>query len=247
MSGDRNGDMNGDMNGDVHGTGRHRPDRHDPIDLSARALGLLDETQARAVDEHLAGCASCRREWEELRAMTDLLDELPPEAFLEGEPANDMVLQRTLRQVRTESGTRRRRRRLLVAAAAVVVVAAALGGGVAVGRAMAPPVTSTLATPGAVTLTGTGPTGAAMQATVTPAADWVRLTATVSGVPKGERCKVYVIARNGTREVAGSWVVSERAEARGVTLDGSAAIALGDVAAVSVENDAGEEYVHLDR
>jgi hypothetical protein len=29
------GDRNGDMNGDVHGTGRHRPDRHDPIDLSA--------------------------------------------------------------------------------------------------------------------------------------------------------------------------------------------------------------------
>src|ERR687898_3441684 len=69
--------------------------------------------------------------------LAELLGEGPPEALLDGPPDADLVLRRTLRQMRSETAAHRRRRRLprLVAAAAV---AALLAGGVAIGRATAP-------------------------------------------------------------------------------------------------------------
>jgi RNA polymerase sigma-70 factor (ECF subfamily) len=37
-------------------------------------------------------------------------------------------------------------------------------------------------------------TGVAMRATVRPAAGWVRVSATVTGVPAGEQCRLFVVA-----------------------------------------------------
>ena len=51
------------------------PQEHDPGDLGALALGLLDPQRTRAVEEHLARCAACRRDLEDLTAVTDLLGE----------------------------------------------------------------------------------------------------------------------------------------------------------------------------
>ena len=112
---------------------------HDPGELSAHALGLLGGAQARAVEQHLAGCAACRREWSELRETASVLESVPPEMFLDGPPENDLLLQRTLRQIRTETGTRRNRRRFGLAVAAAVVAAALLGAGAFVGQQLAPP------------------------------------------------------------------------------------------------------------
>ena len=219
---------------------------HDPVELGAHVLGLLSVPEARVVEEHLAGCAPCRAEWEELRQMTEVLDGQPPEAFLDGPPDGDLVLQRALRQVRAETAARRRRRRFALAAAAAVVAAAVLGGGFAVGRATAPVgAPSPAAMAGAITLAGSGPGGVTMRATLGPAANWVRLSATVAGIPAAQRCRLLVIAKDGTQQIAGSWVVSPAAEERGVTLDGSAAVALPDVAAVAVENEAGRQFVRL--
>lgn len=217
---------------------------HDQEQLGAYVLGLLDDAQARAVDEHLADCAPCRRNWEELREMTDLLGEVPPEAFLDGPPEGDLVLQRTLRQMRAETAARRRRRRLTVVAAAAVALAAVLGGGVVVGRATAPETVLAQPPAGARVLQG-GSGGITMAATLTPATGWVRLTATVRGIPAGEICDLVVVSRDGTREVAGSWVVSPAGERDGTTLNGSAAVAPEQVAAVVVENQAGRQFVEV--
>ncbi len=214
--------------------------RHDPVELGALALGLLPPEQAAAARRHVDGCAMCRREYEELREMTGVLGELPPEAFLDGPPDGDLVLQRTLRQIRAETGVRRRRRLLGIVAAAAVVVAAVAGGGVAIGRASVPLVPPPGTSVGALVLTGSNAGGAAMRATLAPAGSWVRLTASVSGIPAGERCRILVVARNGSQEVAGSWVVSATP---GGSVDGSAAVALRDVAAVVVQNEAGHEFV----
>ncbi|WP_232668379.1 anti-sigma factor [Pseudonocardia sp. TRM90224] len=218
---------------------------HDGVEIGAYTLGLLDAQQARAVEQHMAGCAPCRREWEELREMTDLLGELPPEAFLDGPPDGDLVLQRTLRQVRAEKAAPQRRRRWVVGLSAAAVVAAVLGGGIVVGR-----VTSTTSSvtqvAGSVNVEGTDQSGhVAMRATVSPAANWVRLTANVRGIPAGERCRIIVVAKDGTQEIAGSWTVPATGEANGVTLNGSAAIPIGEVAAVTVENAAGKEFISL--
>jgi hypothetical protein len=216
--------------------------RHDPVELGALALGLLPPEQATAALRHVDACAMCRREYEELREMTGVLGELPPEAFLDGPPDGDLVLQRTLRQMRDETGVRRRRRLLRSVVAAAVVVAAVAGGGVAIGRASVPLVPPPGTSVGGVVLMGTGADGVTMRTTLGPTGSWVRLTASVSGIRPGERCRIVVVARNGTREIAGSWVVSATP---GGSVDGSAAVALPDVAAVVVQNEAGHEFVRV--
>lgn len=223
------------------------PDLHDPAELGAHVLGLLDSAAARTVEEHIDGCSTCRRQWEELREMAELLGDVPPEAFLDGPPDGDLVLQRTMRQMRAETSVRRRRRRLGVAVAAVTVAAALLGGGVLLGRIVVPPPSPTSnaaqAPAGSATLAGAGADGIAMSVTVTPAAGWVRLQATVSGIPPGESCRLVVVAADGSREVAGSWLVPPTGWSGGVSVDGSAAVAPSDVVAVVVENAAGREFV----
>ncbi|MCU1665707.1 MAG: anti-sigma factor [Pseudonocardia sp.] len=227
-------------------THAYRP--HDPEEMGAHILGLLDAERARAVEEHLAVCPACRREWEELREMTDLLGEVPPEVFLEGPPDGDLVLQRTLRQIRSETGARRRRSRLGLAAAAVIGVGVVLGGGIAVGRTAAPDVVVAAPAPApadARVLTGTGPDGVVMTARLTPATGWVRLSATVQGIPAGERCRIIVVSRDGSRTVAGSWLVPQAGWREPVTLDGSAIVPPDQVASVVVENEAGRQFAEL--
>jgi anti-sigma factor RsiW len=218
---------------------------HEPEELGAHALGLLDPAQSRALEAHLADCPACRREWEELRGMVEVLDDVPPEAFLDGPPDADLLLQRTVRQVRAEAAGRRRRRRTLAGAAAAGVVAVVLGGGVLLGRETAtPPAVAAAPAPtaDAVVVSGGGEPGVSLTATLHPAAGWVRLSTTVAGVPAGERCRIVVVAEDGTRQVAGSWLVPTTGWRDGLTLDGSALVPMEQVAAVVVENEAGREF-----
>jgi hypothetical protein len=226
---------------------RQRPGVHAPEELGAHVLGLLDPTQSRAVEEHLAGCPACRREWEELRGMVDLLDDVPPEAFLDGPPDADLMLRRTVRQVRAEASAQRRRRRLTLVGAAAVALGVVLAGGVVIGRETVPPPAVVAAPapapdPGAVVLTGGGEPDVSMTATITPAAGWVRLTTSVKGIPPLERCYVIVESRDGTRQVAGSWMVPQTGWRDGVSLDGSALVPLDQIEAVIVENEAGRVF-----
>ena len=227
--------------------------QHDSELLSAYVLGALDEQEAREVEGHIASCEECRKEVAELREMELALGEIPPEAFLEGPPeGGDLLLQRTLRQVRTERTASQRRRSftvgVAVAASATVVF---LGGylvadaGSSDAQAVRPPVST------AATVPGTAPTGvllgsatdpatqARMTVRVTPAADWVRVNAAVTGIPAGERCRLVVVSKDGHREIAGSWVVgrTDTGAGKGADLDGSAAIKAGEVTSVSVESE----------
>lgn len=215
--------------------------------LGAYVLAALDRRETSAMEQHLATCRRCQVELTELRMTRAALAGLPPEALLAGPPeGGDLLLQRTLRQVRRESGLRVRRRRTAVATAAVVVAAAFAGGGVVLGRTTAP-AGVTQAEPGARTASADDPaTGAKLTVSVRPAAGWVRLDASVAGIPQGQKCRLYVVARDGTREEAGSWLVSDTGEREGTKLDGAAVVAPGDVARVEVENFAGQRYVGVD-
>jgi hypothetical protein len=181
--------------------------------------------------------------------MVNLLDDVPPEAFLDGPPDADLMLRRTVRQVRAEAAGQRRRRRFTLVGAAAVAVGVVLAGGVQIGRETAPPPVVVAApapapspAPGAVVLTGGGEPDVSMTATLTPAAGWVRLTTSVKGIPARERCFVIVEARDGTRQVAGSWLVSESGWRDGVSLDGSALVPLDQVESVIIENEAGRVF-----
>jgi hypothetical protein len=235
-------------------------DNANPMSGHADIAGYLMETltadEKRQVDEHLAGCAECRGEVESLREWTTALSAVPEEMLLDGPPEDaDLLLQRTLRQVRDENSGRRHRRTALVMAMAAAVVAVALAGGVVVGRGTAPeplaqptvaptaPATTLSTPPGTRTAEATDPgTGARISVAVMPAAGWVRVTATVAGIPAGQRCRLEVVGRDGAAVLAGSWLVSPEGAAKGTTLNGSALIDPGQVASVRVVNEAGRQY-----
>ena len=226
--------------------------KHDSQSLTLHALGQLSETDAVALEAHLATCAECTREWQEVRDTTALLDKhVPDEAFLEAltdtarADPNDLVFQgRILPAVRREKRAEARHRLLRPLAAAAAVVLVALAGAVAVGRASAPePPPTILQVAGARTVQGTGVGGATLQATVAPAptGDTVQLLVNAAGLPRGAHCQLYVVTTDGTRELAGSWTVPA-----GGPIQGSAAVNMSQVQAVAVKNaDTGQELAYL--
>ncbi|MBT2472979.1 zf-HC2 domain-containing protein [Streptomyces sp. ISL-66] len=235
-------------------------ERHEEELLGPYVLGVLDAAEVRRVEEHVHGCVQCRQEVTALREMEAALGEVPAEAFLDGPPqGGDLLLQRTLRQMRQEAAGERRRRTaftaLAVAASLTVVFWAGtqLGGGAgneALSPRPAPTVSAQPSPPaaGIVVASATDPaSGARMTVRVTPAAKWVRVNAAVTGIPAGQRCRIVVVSRDGTRTTAGGWVVgtAEHGEGKGAALDGSAAVDPANVKAVLVENESGRTFVSV--
>ncbi|XVU29053.1 anti-sigma factor family protein [Actinoplanes sp. CA-054009] len=226
------------------------------VDLAGYLVDTVNPEQRREVEGHLSGCAQCRSEVESLRDWQTALASVPEAMLMEGPPdGGDLLLQRTLRQVRKESSGQRHRSTALLASAAAVVAVAVIGVGVLAGRATAPetptaqPPVASVPTdvPGTRTGTAVDPTtGARITAAVAPAPGWVRVTAAVSGIPAGERCILEVVAKDGYAVQAGSWIVSPAGETGGTTLNGSALIDPAQVQAVRVVNTAGKQFTSVD-
>lgn len=226
-------------------------DEHESESLGVYVLDVLDEREKERVDQHLASCDACRAELGELIELRDLLGEVPPELFLDGPPEDgELMLRRTLRKVRGTPATSRRTRFTQIAAAAAVLAAVALGGGVVLGRqtgttavALPPPAPVTATpVPGTKVISG-GEDGARLTATVVPAAGWVRVNVSATGIAAGRRCRLVVVSKSGRTEVAGSWLVSPQAAVKGTNVDGAALIAPEEVAAVQVRDFAGQTLV----
>lgn len=224
-------------------------------DLGAFALGGLTEAEARAVEAHVADCADCRRELDDLTRTARYLDGVPPEFFLDGAPeGGDLLVARTVAQVRGERAAlareTNRRRWVPLAVAAAVVGALLAGGGVLAGRHLASTASSGTSTaspvPGTRSAAATNPaTGARMSVAVVPAAGWVRIDARVAGIAAGQKCRLVVEGTGSDRVVAGSWLVSPRAARYGISLSGFALVAPADVRAVVVETVAGQPLISV--
>jgi Putative zinc-finger len=241
---------------------------HDRAALGAYALGALDPDETRVVDAHLAGCPDCRAEVAELNELHAMLGEVPPEAFLDGPPEDgDLLLQRTLRQVRSErqerialaapepepgrwqeppaAGTSRSRRALLLVAAALVLIAGAGVVGGLIGRQTAEPVAvQPTVVPGTKNTKATDPTtGTAINATVVPKAGWVTVHADVRNLPVGAKCQLRVVDKAGNFMIAGSWLVSEKSAKEGSFIDGGALIPIDQVKSIDVYTFEGQRMV----
>ena len=222
-------------------------------DLAGYLMETLTPDEKQQVEEHLADCTECRAEVDSLREWTAALEAVPEAMLLDGPPDGaDLLLQRTFREMRAESSGRRHRRTAMLASAAAVVVAVAVAGGAVAGRTTAPdrplaqPTAAPTTPPGTRFATATDPTtGARIRVAVIPAVGWVRINATVGGIPAGERCRLEVVGRDGTPILAGSWLVSKAGAADGTTLNGSALIDPAQVASVRVVNTAGKQFASV--
>lgn len=221
---------------------------HDRSQLGAYALGALEPDEAREVEQHLAGCAECRAELAEFEEMKEFLGEVPPEAFLDGPPADgDLLLQRTLRAARVESATSagvKPRRRWLLAAAAVVVVAGALGGGVAIGRQSVDQVVAEDTPAGSKQVSATDAvTGTTMATTVEPRTGWSWIVVNLTGLKAGAECEMLVTDKTGRTWTAGSWIVSDKAAREGSRFGGGVLVPLEQVRSVEIRTVQGEHVV----
>jgi hypothetical protein len=223
---------------------------HDRAQLGAYALGVLDPVEARQVHEHLTTCVDCQREVSELMMIRRALDQVPPEAFVDGPPENgDLLLRRTLRQVREEA-PRSRRFSAGFAVAAAVAVAVALGGGILLGRQTVSPTTpvaaptSTAPNARLAEATDAG-TGTSMDIALEPKKGWVWVNATVKGLDAGLHCEMYVVTKDGEDILAGGWLVSEEASAKGTRLEGTADVPPDEVKAVEIRTREGRTMVSV--
>jgi hypothetical protein len=215
---------------------------HDHSQLGAYALGALEPAEIREVDEHLATCAECRTELAELEEMKEFLGEVPPEAFLDGPPEDgELLLQRTLREVRQPVKKKSRKPWLLVAAA-VVVVAGVLGGGVLIGRQTVDQADAPV--PGSRQVSAVdAATGTSMTTTVEPREGWTWVRVQITGLKPGAECVMFVTDKAGKTWTAGSWLVSDKAAQDGSRFGGGVLVRPDQVESVEIKTVQGEHVV----
>lgn len=190
-------------------------------DIGAYIVGALDAHAREQVCRHLAACAGCRAEYDELVPVRDWLDLLPLTPDQPEYPS-----------LNTGSRPRSRRRswRRLPAAAAIPAAAAAAAAAIVIAlllRSGAPPVPTYRAVDSV-----TGVSGHA-QLHETPTGTQIELTAT--GLPGNERCVLVAVTPRGT-DIAGSWGATYGGSARMV---GTTAFPAEQLTALRIESEGG--------
>lgn len=233
------------------------------VAIGAYVLGGLEPHESSELEAHLDHCPDCQRELAEFTETAAQLALVPTELLVEAleaqlatgadpdaAPADDMVLQRTLRQLRAERAGVRRRRVLAVAAGVAALVAApvitaAVVGGDGGGQTIAGPPVSTTPTGRTVQASdsATGVAGVAQLA----AAPWgTKLQAKFTGEPRGAKCTLFVVPSSGERQVAGNWTVTDSAASgAGTNIAGSVSIKETDIARLEVETSTGQRLLTI--
>ncbi|WP_033438861.1 anti-sigma factor family protein [Saccharothrix sp. NRRL B-16314] len=195
------------------------------VDVAAYVLGVLDEDEVDAFENHLAQCRRCALDLRDFAELPDLLDEADANGMLRantGERPDGRSVRAMLDSVSESRARKRRTAVLLTAAAAVVLVA--LTAVVSVNAASPPdPVAASSSTPSAPdpsyvakgapdvagTIARTDPaTGvnARLAASLEPWGTSVEVE--VKGAKGPTRCELIAKSRTGESMVVGSWLVT---------------------------------------
>ena len=215
-------------------------------DVGAYSMGLLEEQDKRAFEDHLAGCPACAAELAELSPMAALLKGVEPAGE---EPDGGKVTD----LVRRRAGRQRQRRRWQVAlgAAAGIVL---IGGGIGLGIAAAPEHAGTLAP--ALALTGqlhsaTDPgTGVAGTVGLVAKAWGTQVTLDLSKVRGPAECELVAVSRTGQRRVVMGWLVAAPGDGvpghpAHLVIRGATSIPRNDLARVDVDVVNGRTLVSI--
>jgi putative zinc finger protein len=172
-------------------------------DIGAYSLGLLDQRDRRAFEDHLASCATCGAELAELGRMSDLLAGVEPVPAASEPPVTEPEVIDLLS--RRAAAQRRRSRGQVAAAAAAGIVL--LAGGAAAGIAAHPGSPSAVALAGqrhSATAAGTGVTGTVGLVSM----GWgTQVTLDLSKVRGPLTCELISVSRTGQQHVVLSWRV----------------------------------------
>jgi len=180
------------------------------LSLGAYLLGALDAEEAKAVEAHVATCADCRAEIEQLELLPALLDAIPPARaeVLSKEPA---VPQEEQAPPALLARVRARRRSLRLRWAGVVTGAAAAS--LAAGLALGPVVTTAPGAEPTPTATSTpaasyklaSPDGAQVDLALVRKGWGTELDLSCHGMPSSGVFSVWVVTADGAQERAASW------------------------------------------
>ena len=172
--------------------------------LGAFVLGALEPVEREQVEAHLRACPPCSAVAAELAPLPGLLHRADLAAHEAAPPPE--LLERAIAEARARDGVPVRARRpwsALALAAAGVAAAALL---------VAAMLVSTRPTPLVLTATTAAP-GVGAQVVVTPTDSGTELALRLDGVEAGQHCELLVIAKDGGREVAATWIANYEGEA----------------------------------
>ena len=192
-------------------------------DVGAYSMGLLEEQDKRAFEEHLAGCPACAAELAELSPMAALLRgaELRGAELRGVEPAGALLAPggtalpsspetKVTELIRRRARQQRHRRRWQVAlgaAAGIVLIGGGIGLGVTAARPHAGPPAPPLALTGQLHSATDPGTGTAGTVGLVAKAWGTQVTLDLSKVHGPTECELVAVARNGERRVVMGWLV----------------------------------------
>ncbi|GAA3462692.1 anti-sigma factor family protein [Saccharothrix longispora] len=198
----------------------------DHIDVAAYVLGILDEDEVDAFENHLAQCRRCALDLRDFAELPDLIDEADANGMLRsntGERPDGRSVRAMIDEVSEQRARKRRNVALMAAAAAVLLVvltavvsvnvaspADSVAGSSTSSRVPAPSnaAKDVPAADPSGTLTRTDPaTGVAAKITAVPEQWGTSLELEVKGAKGPTRCELVAKSRTGETMVLGSWAV----------------------------------------
>jgi anti-sigma factor RsiW len=223
-------------------------------DVGAYSMGLLEEQDKRAFEDHLAGCPACAAELAELSPMAALLRGVElrgvePGSVADGEPDGGKVTDLIGRRARQQR--QRRRWQIALGAAAGIVL---IGGGIGLGIAAAPqrtaPAGPALAMTGQLHSATDPGTGAAGTVGLVAKAWGTQVTLDLSKVRGPTECELVAVSRTGERRVVMGWLVTAPGDGvpghpAHLVIRGSTSIPRNDLARVDVDVVNGRTLVSI--
>ncbi|MEU9134429.1 zf-HC2 domain-containing protein [Streptomyces sp. NPDC048404] len=196
--------------------------------VGAYALGILDDIEATAFEEHLASCEWCAQQLDELAGMEPMLAALADLPASQGSPAiaeslsarpSPRLAERLVDEVSARRAQKRRRGMYLVAAAAALIIGGpltvmAVNGGSDTGTNMPQAHATSPAKAAFQDMTdkssATDPKTKVNAVVAIEPKDWgTHAVLQLKNVTGPEKCSLIAVGKNGERETVTSWSVPE--------------------------------------